>query len=73
MGVDGRERRSQLFFFFPPFFPRCCGGSVEGTRGHVCRCVRTLVMECAAGEGVSAFNKLLMPLKDNHRWSLYNN
>lgn len=66
MGVDVRDVGANFFFC-------CCGGSLEGTRGHVCRCVCTLVMKCTTWEGVSAFNKLLMPLKDNHRWSLYNN
>lgn len=57
-----------------------CSG-LEGIRGrrsrYACakRCtqVRACVSMRSSLESVSRFNKLLMPLKDNHRWSSYNN
>lgn len=54
---------------------------LEGIRGRrsryacvkMCTQVRARVSVCWSLESVSRFNKLLMPLKDNHRWSSYNN
>lgn len=45
----------------------------EGTLFKVCVYFCVCVLKCKIQESVSAFNKLLMPLKDNHRWSSYNN